>query len=242
MFFFHLFKQIGNTNVERLAIQLQRRLDGCTNVVGVNVAVVQTFATYHHNAVAYFAPRRHKRTMLRIGNVQQEHHFVTQLRNIYCAIGTCAQRHRFQLLGTWPIYIIRFGQRIACNHMQRRINKQHEPCTTGINYACFFQHRQQLGCVGQRLAPRVARNTQHALQTSATRSRSNCSIGGFAHHRKNGSFNWLQHCFIRSHACALQRISKLCRACKPAINAAQLGNQPAHHLAQNHSAVSAGSH
>ena len=242
MLFFHLFKQIGYANVERLAIQLQRRLNCCTNVVGVNVAVVQTFATHHHNAVANFAPRSHKRALLRIVNVQQEHHFVTQLRNIYRAIGTCAQRHCFQLFCTWPSNIFRFWQCITGNNMQRRINKQHEPCATGINNACIFQHGQQLGCVGQRRTPRITCNTQHAHQTLTTTSSSNRSIGSFAHHRKNGSFNWFQHRFIRSHTGCLQRRSNIGRTSNSTSNAAQLAHHPAHHLAQNHSTISARSH
>ena len=60
MFLFHFFKEVGNTNFERLAAQLKRRFDCCTDVVGVHVAVVEPVATDNNDRVTNLSPRLHK--------------------------------------------------------------------------------------------------------------------------------------------------------------------------------------
>ena len=57
---FHFLKQVGDTNLERLAAQLEWCFDCCTDVVGVHVAVVEPVATDDNNRITNLAPRLHK--------------------------------------------------------------------------------------------------------------------------------------------------------------------------------------
>ena len=60
MFLFHFFKEVGDTNFEWLAAQLKWCFYCCTDVVGVNMAVVEPVATDNHNRITNLAPRLHK--------------------------------------------------------------------------------------------------------------------------------------------------------------------------------------
>ncbi len=240
MFLGNFFKQIRYANLEWLSTQLQRRLNCRTNVVGVHVAVVQPVATHHHDRVANLAPRLHKRFRLRVLNVQQEHHLVTQLAHVHHAIVCRTLHHALQLLRRWPRNIFRLGQRLAVHHMQRRVHQQQEPRTTRIDNARIFQHRQLLGRVGKRRAPGCPRNMQHCSQRCTIVRRALRRIGRLAHHRQNRSFNRLQHRLVCSNTCRLQRVCQL-GCCRRRVRAHRCCKPP-QNLAQDHATISARPH
>ena len=199
------------------------------------MAVVQPVATHHHDRVANLAPRLHKRFRLRVFNVQQEHHFVTQLAHVHRTVVRTALHHTFQLLRTWPATLFRFWQRLAVHHMQRRVHQQQEPRTTRINNARIFQHRQLLWRVCKRRAPRRPCNMQHRRQRCTIVRRTLRRIGRLAHHRQNRSFNRLQHRFVCSNTCRLQRISNL--GCRRRRVRAHRCCKPPQYLAQDHTTI-----
>ena len=99
VFFGNFLEQIGNTNLVRSTAERNRGFDCRADVVGVNVAVVQPFATHHHDGVADLAPLLFERIRLGVVDFQEEHHFVTQLAHVHPTVGFTPLHHGDELFG-----------------------------------------------------------------------------------------------------------------------------------------------
>ena len=108
------------------------------------------------------------------------------------------------MLGVRAAQVFGLGQRLAVDHVQRRVEQQQKAGATRVDHTGFFQNRQQLGRVGQRFAARRARHPQHCRQRGAITCRTHCSIGSLAHHSQNRAFNRLQHRIVSSDRCGFQ--------------------------------------
>ena len=82
MFFGYFFKQVGHSNLARATSQQQGNFYGCSDVIGVNMAVVQTLTTYNNNGVADLAPRQFEISAFGIIEVKKKHDFISQLTHI----------------------------------------------------------------------------------------------------------------------------------------------------------------
>ena len=105
MLFCNFFEQICDANFRRPTTDSYRCFNRRTNVIGVNVTVINAVATDDNYRVTNFSPRIFKLLKFRIFEVKQEHHFVAQLADVNRAISGVTQSHFFKLLSRWSIII-----------------------------------------------------------------------------------------------------------------------------------------
>ena len=101
MFFGNFFKEVGHANLSRTTTHQERCLNRCTDVVRMNVAVVQTFTTDNHDGVTNGAPRSFELWCLRIVEIKKEHHFVAQFTDVNCSIILMTFCNSFQCFSRW---------------------------------------------------------------------------------------------------------------------------------------------
>ena len=208
----------------------------------MNVAVVQTFAADHNNGVTYRTPCRFECAGLCIGKIKQEHHFVAKFAHINRTVVVVAFCNCFQLTNRGTSRFIGFWHWLAIHHMNCRIKEQQESRTTCVDNTSIFENWQQFWCSRQCISASSTSRMQSGRQSCASYCCCGRTVGSFAHHSQDGSFDWLQHRFIRCSRCALQCVGHA-GGIDLAIGAfVNSGNEPSEDLAEDDTTISSGTH
>jgi hypothetical protein len=165
-----LLEQVGDTDVERSAVEVEGRLDRRPDVVGVDVAVPDAVATDDDDRVADVPPTLLEGTDVVVGEVAQEHHLVTLLADVELAVdprrsvGDGVERHADDAAACFRP---RVGEVFAVDHVQGGVEEQQEPGAAGIDHSGVLEHRQQVRRPVEGGAAAIACGTQHLAESAA---------------------------------------------------------------------------
>ena len=238
----HLLEEIGHADLARTATEEERRLDGRTDVVRVDVAVVEALSTDHDDRVADRSPRGLEVVGPRVVEVEKEHHLVAQFAHVDRAVLVVAHRHRLELLDRRSGRFIGLGHGLAVENVDERIEEEQVPGTTGVDHARILQDREEFGCPGECLTSRVARSPEHGDEVGTAVGGGTGALGRLAHHGEDGPLDRLQHRFVR-RGCGLGE----CRGRANGVGTRRSGlgqrrGQSAQDLAEDDTAVAACTH
>jgi hypothetical protein len=147
-----LLEQVGHPDLLRPATEVERDLDGGADVVGVDVAVPQAVAADDDDRVADRSPPLLEGLDARRRQVEEVHDLVALLAHVELSVdvGVAVRDGRELLLGETTL-VGRFGQRLAVDDVERRVEEQEIAGATGVDDACVLQHRQQIGRAVERV-------------------------------------------------------------------------------------------
>ena len=140
-----LLEQIGHPNPTGPP-RIDSRFDRGADVVGVDVTVPQTVTADHHDRIPDAEPHVLERIDGRIGGVEQIHHLIAKVRDATFRVPVHLGERVGDLVDGRG-----FGKLPTGHDVQRRIDQQHEPGSSGVDDPGLGQHRQQLRRARQRV-------------------------------------------------------------------------------------------
>ncbi|CAB4788814.1 unannotated protein [freshwater metagenome] len=232
LLFDYFIKQVGDANLTGPS-GIQSRLNGPTNVVGVDVAVVETLATHNHDGVTNTGPHFLEGRHLGVLGVEEIHDFVAQVGNAALAVLLA------RLLGV-HLDGVEFGgnrQRVTSDDVTKGVEQQEQSSAAGVNDAGLLENGKLFGGVGQCGSRRSASRANHVLQRSRGTRRTN---GSGASHRQDGALDRTDYGLAGQNVSVRQRVGQ--GRGLDGVAVTQLLHEPSEQLRQDDPGVTAGTH
>ena len=238
-----LLEQVGDADLERTAVEVERRLDRRSDVVRVDVAVPRPVAADDDDRVADRPPPLLERLDVRIVEVAEEHHLVALLADVQLAVdsrravGDGVERGADHAAAGVRLDL---RQRFVVNDVKGGVEQQQIPCSPGVDDAGVAQHGKQVGrLVESRLAadPRL---TQDVVERLAGIGCLAGGFGGLPHDGQDRPLDGCEHGGVGPGGRRFQgrgddRAGRL-------VGGLQRRRDPAQDLRHDHPAVASGTH
>ena len=211
-------------------------LDRSADVVAVDVAVKDAVAADDHDRIADLGPRGLEAGDRFVGRIEQEHDLVAQVGNrgfVIVAIGTLHLEFRRRLH-------IGFGERAFVDDVERRIEKEQETRTAGVDHTGIGEHLEQGRRALQRLAPFGTGGSEDPEQIGAGLGGRDCSLARLAHDGEDRAFHRVADCAVRTLGGGSQRRGEGCAVDRCRIGDG--GGEATKNLRHDHPAVATGAH
>ena len=185
-------EQVGHPDLPWPPSGLDRGLDRPADVVGVDVAVPQPVAADDDDGVADAAPRRPEAVDPLVRQVEEVHDLVAQVgdpttRLVMAVMAVMAGRSsRARPVGA---VVVGLGQRATIDDVEGRVEQQQEAGSSRIHDAGGLQHREQVGCVVQRLLRPPPRRGEDVEQRAALPRDARRRAGGLSDHGEDGALD-----------------------------------------------------
>ena len=202
----------------------------------MDVAVEDAVAADDHDRIADLGPRGLEAGDRFVGRIEQEHDLVAQVGNrgfVIVAIGSLHLEFRRRLH-------IGFGERAFVDDVQRRVEKEQETRTAGVDHTGIGEDLEQGRRALQRLAPFGTGGIKHAEQIGARLGGSDGSLARLAHDGEDRAFHRVADCAVRTLGGGSQRRRERCAVDRCRIGDG--GGEATKNLRHDHPAVATGAH
>ena len=205
-----LLEQVGDADLLRPSVEVERDLDRGADVVGVDVAVPEPVAADDHDRVADLAPALLEGVDPVVGEVEEVHHLVALLADVEPAVGVgVPMRDGLELGGGRAVALVGLGQWRAVDDVQRRVEQQQVAGTAGVDHTGVLEHREQLGRAVERLLAGRTGGAQHLDQRCPVGRGRLGRLGRLAHDGEDRALDRSQHRLVGAGRRRRQRLGDL---------------------------------
>ena len=203
----------------------------------MDVAGPEAVAADDDDRVADRAPPRLEVLDVLVEEIEEVHHLVALLADVELAVVGVTVRDRFEGRADrtgGAVVLFGFGQRLAVDHVQDRIEQQEVAGAARIDHAGLLQHRELLRCSGERLTTGVACRSGHVGERADVR-RIGRRLGAHPGDGQDRPLDRVPNRLVGAGGRRRQRTSQLVPADR--LGRPDGGGDPPQDLAQDHPAV-----